>query len=98
MTRIPAAAVVLLAIVGAAVPAAQSSNRTRLPAAFAEVDRILRGYATDAHAPGAVWGVIVDGDLAHTGATGFRDVPAQAPVDIDTVFRIASMTKSFTAI
>ena len=31
------------------------------------------------------------------GATGFRDVAAKAPVDADTVFRIASMTKSFTA-
>src|SRR5262245_33113763 len=69
----------------------------RLPAAFAEVDRLLREYATQAHAPGAAWGIIVNGGLAHTGTTGFRDVAAQAPVDADTVFRIASMTKSFTA-
>ena len=31
------------------------------------------------------------------GATGIRDVATKAPVDADTVFRIASMTKSFTA-
>src|SRR5499427_4220248 len=85
-------------LVLSAVPlAAQSPDRTKLPAAFAEVDRLLRGYATEVHAPGAAWGIIVDGELAHTGATGFRDVAAQAPVDADTVFRIASMTKSFTA-
>jgi len=72
-------------------------DRAKLPAAFAEVDRLLRDYATQAHAPGAAWGIIVNGQLAHTGTTGFRDVAAQAPVDADTVFRIASMTKSFTA-
>ena len=68
-----------------------------LAAGFAEVDRQLAEYAAQAHAPGAAWGVVVDGRLAHTGVTGYRDVAARAPVDADTVFRIASMTKSFTA-
>ena len=49
------------------------------------------------HAPGAAWGIVIDGELAHLGVTGVRDVAAKAPVDADTVFRIASMTKSFTA-
>ncbi len=53
---------------------------------------------TDRHVPGAAWGVIVDGQLAHVTAKGLRDVAAKAPVDADTVFRIASMTKSFTTI
>ena len=48
--------------------------------------------------PGAAWGIIIDGELAHTGVTGYRDVPSKAPVTADSVFRIASMTKSFTAI
>jgi CubicO group peptidase (beta-lactamase class C family) len=96
MIRIPAAAA-LIVMASIAVPDAQLNDRTKLPAAFAEVDRLMRDYATQAHAPGAAWGIIVDGQLAHTGATGFRDVAAQAPVDADTVFRIASMTKSFTA-
>src|SRR5437763_1561194 len=39
----------------------------------------------------------IDAELAHTGVTGYRDVPSKAPVTPDTVFRIASMTKSFTA-
>src|SRR6185369_13065009 len=34
----------------------------------------------------------------HTGVTGYRDVPSKAPVTPDSVFRIASMTKSFTVI
>ena len=47
--------------------------------------------------PGAAWGIVIDGELAHQGAMGVRDVKSKAPVDADTVFRIASMTKSFTA-
>src|SRR5262245_54343530 len=97
MIRPPVATAVFIVVASIAAPRAQSPDRTKLPAAFAEVDRLMRDYATQAHAPGAAWGIIVDGQLAHTGATGFRDVAAQAPVDADTVFRIASMTKSFTA-
>ena len=52
---------------------------------------------TSVHAPGAAWGIVIDGELAHQGTMGVRDVASKAPVDADTVFRIASMTKSFTA-
>src|SRR4029077_740389 len=72
-------------------------DRAKLSASFADVDRIFTRFATETHVPGAVWGIVVDGELAHSGSVGFRDVAAKAPVDADTVFRIASMTKSFTA-
>ena len=74
-----------------------SDRRTRLAAAFPEIDRLFSEFAKAGHVPGAAWGVIIDGELAHAGVTGLRDVDAKAPVDKDTVFRIASMTKSFTA-
>jgi CubicO group peptidase (beta-lactamase class C family) len=73
-------------------------RRAKLAKAFPEIDRIFQDYAAVAHVPGAAWGIIVDGQLAHTGVTGYRDVPSKTPVTPDTVFRIASMTKSFTAI
>ncbi len=47
--------------------------------------------------PGAAWGIVIDGELAHTGSAGFRELESKSAVDADTVFRIASMTKSFTA-
>jgi CubicO group peptidase (beta-lactamase class C family) len=72
-------------------------RRAKLATAFPDVDRIMQEYVTQAHVPGAAWGIIIDGELAHAGALGFRDVASKAPVDEDTVFRIASMTKSFTA-
>ena len=72
-------------------------RRAKLATAFPEIDRLFVDYAASIHAPGAAWGIVIDGQLAHQGATGMRDVATKAPVDADTVFRIASMTKSFTA-
>lgn len=83
----------------AAVPAAaQTPDRARLATAFPEIDALFTTYADEAHVPGIAWGVIVDGALVHTGAAGLRDVDANAPLDTRAVFRIASMTKSFTAL
>lgn len=48
--------------------------------------------------PGVAYGVVVDGELVLVRGLGHRDVAAKAPVEADTVFRIASMTKSFTAL
>jgi CubicO group peptidase (beta-lactamase class C family) len=76
---------------------ADPARREKLPRAYPDIDRLFRDYATSAHVPGAAWGVIVDGELVHTGVIGYRDLPSKAPVTPDTVFRIASMTKSFTA-
>jgi len=73
------------------------SDQGKLASAFADVDRLFKDFVTEAHVPGAAWGIVVDGSLVHIGTAGFRDVAAKAPVDADTVFRIASMTKSFTA-
>src|SRR5829696_1169743 len=76
---------------------ADPDRRAKLTSAFSEIDRLFVEYATGAHIPGAAWGIVIDGELAHTGVTGYRDVPSKSPVTPDTVFRIASMTKSFTA-
>ncbi len=83
-----------------ALPAsAQGPDRAAAFApAFPEVDRAFTDYAREAHVPGMAWGVIVDGRLVHAGTFGVQDTATQAPVTADTVFRIASMTKSFTAV
>ena len=77
---------------------ADPDRRAKLAKAFPEIDQLFQDYAAAAHVPGAAWGIVIDGQLAHTGVTGYRDVPSKAPVTPDSVFRIASMTKSFTAI
>ena len=70
----------------------------KLSSSFGDIDRAFTAFTEREHVPGAVWGIIIDGRLAHVGVAGYRDVPAKAPVDSSTVFRIASMTKSFTAL
>jgi CubicO group peptidase (beta-lactamase class C family) len=83
----------------AAWPPPQFSDAARpqkLAAAFPEIDKLFADYGRSL--PGYAYGVIVDGELRHTGTGGMRDLAAQAPVDADSVFRIASMTKSFTAL
>ncbi len=70
----------------------------KLSAAFPEIDRVMHDFAERAHVPGIAYGIIVDGRLVHAGTSGLRDIAARAPVDTSTVFRIASMTKSFTAL
>jgi CubicO group peptidase (beta-lactamase class C family) len=76
---------------------ADPGRLTKLASGYGAVDSIFRGYAERQHIPGAVWAIVVDGKVAHMGMTGYRDVAAKAPVDSNSVFRIASMTKSFTA-
>lgn len=76
-----------------------SSDRLeKLQTAFPTVDAIFRRYATDKRIPGMVWGVVIDGQLAHVGTFGVQDLSTAAPVSETTAFRIASMTKSFTVL
>jgi CubicO group peptidase (beta-lactamase class C family) len=76
---------------------ADPERHAKLATAFGAIDELFAGFARRANVPGAAWGIIVDGQLAHSGVYGFRDAAAKDPVRRETVFRIASMTKSFTA-
>ena len=76
---------------------ADRSRSAKLQAALPAIDQTMRDFVAREHVPGAAWGTIIDGQLAHVGVTGFRDIASKLPVDRNTVFRIASMTKSFTA-
>lgn len=67
-------------------------------AAIAEIDRTMENFRLDAHIPGMVWGIVHDGRLIHVKGAGVQDLDAKRPVGADTLFRIASMTKAFTAL
>jgi CubicO group peptidase (beta-lactamase class C family) len=49
-------------------------------------------------AVGLAVGVVRDGSLEFFDGHGFADLPSKTPIDEDTVFRIGSITKTFTAI
>ena len=53
--------------------------------------------AREAGVPGVAWGVVRDGELVASGGIGTIRDGEDRPPDADSVFRIASMTKSFTA-
>jgi CubicO group peptidase (beta-lactamase class C family) len=74
------------------------SAMTTSPNTFAVTDRIFEEFYLDAHIPGLVYGIVIDGHLAHVGAFGVQDLEVKRPVTADTLFRIASMTKAFTAL
>jgi CubicO group peptidase (beta-lactamase class C family) len=80
----------LLACALAASPAA--------PADYTTVDRVFEDYRLDARVPGIAWGIVADGRLVHLGTRGVQDLESARPVTGDSLFRIASMTKAFTAL
>ncbi len=69
----------------------------RLSASFPAIDQMIKDFVAREHVPGAAWAIIIDGKVAHVAVAGLRDLEARSPVRDDSVFRIASMTKSFTA-
>jgi CubicO group peptidase (beta-lactamase class C family) len=60
------------------------------------LEAVFTRWARRARAPGIAWGLVRDGQLAEGGGLGCLRVGEQAPPGVDSVFRIASMTKSFT--
>ncbi len=69
----------------------------KLKAALPEIERLFATLVERQHIPGAALGVLIDGELASMLVAGIRDLESRAAVTSETVFRIASMTKSFTA-
>jgi CubicO group peptidase (beta-lactamase class C family) len=63
---------------------------------FADVDALAAGYQQRGGQPGLAYGIVMDGELVHAAGLGQRYLDGPPP-DAGTVFRIASMTKSFTA-
>jgi CubicO group peptidase (beta-lactamase class C family) len=76
--------------------AAVSAKQT-IAAASGELDAYFSERLATAAATGLAAGLVVDGELVYAKGFGVQDIETGAPVGTDTVFRIASLTKSFTA-
>ncbi|MDQ3278882.1 MAG: beta-lactamase family protein [Bacteroidota bacterium] len=61
------------------------------------IDKLYKDFAAQVHSPGLVYGVVVDGQLVGSGQTGYSQTDKKIPATTRSAFRIASMTKSFTA-
>lgn len=92
--------VALLALLASVSPALASDQAT-VPAAadaLASIDRTFEEFRLDAHLPGLAYGIVAEGRLVHLRTLGVQDLETRRPVTPDTLFRIASMTKAFTAL
>ena len=90
---LPACLLPFLAVAANAQQAASQSS-----ASYAVADQVFENYRLDAHVPGLVYGIVANGRLEYVGAFGIQDLEFRRPVTPDTLFRIASMTKAFTAL
>jgi CubicO group peptidase (beta-lactamase class C family) len=77
---------------------ADPERAARVRALAPEIAAIYRDYAESEHIPGIAYGVVVDGQLVIADGHGVADRESGSAVTPRTVFRIASMTKSFTAL
>ena len=66
------------------------------PVGFAAADDIVARFHERGGQPAISYGIVRDGELVHAAGFGQRSLGGSAP-DERTVFRIASMSKSFTA-
>ena len=65
--------------------------------ALRAVDETADRFLAGRHIPGVAYGVVLHGELIHVRGIGTLRVDDEVQPDADSVFRIASMTKSFTA-
>ncbi len=61
------------------------------------VEQIFSEFREKGHMPGFVYGVVLDGELLYAGQFGHTNLEKEIPADARSLFRIASMSKSFTA-
>ena len=69
----------------------------RLEAAFPIVEKIYKEAAEKRHLPGIAFGIVLDGKLVYSGGVGYTNVAKKIAATPKSLFRIASMTKSLTA-
>ena len=96
-------AVLMLSILVPSAPTvALAQNASTTPAPLAtlrpRIDSVVQRYMQDAHLPGLVYGIVRRGQLEHVGTMGLQELDTRRPVTPTTLFRIASMSKAFTAL
>ena len=99
--RPPGPLVLLVACALCATPSARADDVAATRSADAPphaiAERMLQSLAETSGVPGLGAAVWHDGRIVWTGSAGHRDLDAGLPVDRDTVFRLASVSKLITA-
>jgi CubicO group peptidase (beta-lactamase class C family) len=77
---------------------ADSNRIEKITATQSLIDRLYKEHAVKNHFPGFVYGIVADGKLVYAGSVGYTDAQRKIPATTTSAFRIASMSKSFTAL
>lgn len=80
---------------GSATPAPQVVD-ARVDSARVRVDTFMARHVGE-NGPGAVVGVVEDGEVVFTGAWGLANLVHGVPITTETRFNIGSVSKQFTA-
>lgn len=63
-----------------------------------ELDRFFQSRIEQLGITGAAIGIVLEGEIVYLRGFGVRDIVSKRPVDVDTPFRIGSVSKTFTAL
>ncbi|HTU11983.1 MAG TPA: serine hydrolase domain-containing protein [Allosphingosinicella sp.] len=87
------------AVAQSPAPPASGSLAARIEALGPTLDGYFERYMAEQHVPGLVYGIVADGRLAYVQTRGsLTPEDATRIVTPDSLFRIASMSKAFTAL
>lgn len=75
-----------------------SARAEKVKATAPAVEGLFKKFFTDRHLPGLVYGVVLDGKLIYSGGFGYANLEQKTPAQAQSLFRIASMSKSVTAL
>jgi len=75
---------------------ADANRKAKLQAAMPMVADLYKAYALKHHFPAYAFAIVLDGELLFKKADGWANIEDKIPANDQTMFRIASMSKSFT--
>ncbi|MHA6722936.1 serine hydrolase domain-containing protein [Sphingomonas sp. RS2018] len=79
-------------------PVAVAKTPTDIATLKTRIDAMIGDWVREQHVPGLAYGVVKDGRLVMVGTFGTQDQESKRTVTADSRFRIASMSKAFTAL
>jgi CubicO group peptidase (beta-lactamase class C family) len=89
----------VMLLMGVVLSFAQPADRlAAIKSTIPMIDSAYRTFAGQRHSPGLAYALVCDGNILHIGTLGYADVDKKIPVTEKSVFRMASMTKSFVAV